>query len=437
MKLTNTLIIGMGLSLGLGANAHNSHTPTSTEAYEVMGYQIGSESSQEGSANPNSEKYSFQIVSDLIQPEKKDSYGNTWHRGFLTDKNVVKVGFSSNDPRVASVEVALVHGNVAFRTKEGATIWVDDAIKGKYEGLDVKKIGEGETVSFDISAPGRNVIGWVVRDANDSILYDSKFLETHFDALFDDGKWTPCGEVELTSNYLKKAAVNHEVKTIKYNWINNLGPLWYSYSDENCGAEYPYYHGESWVAKLDYHPDLKRYRIVNPLTSNEQFKDYTVKKEETLAYVKNGAAEYPAAFLFDTENPSWLIINAEDPEDVYHEISSIGMMMLHNMEERDFFARKYNELEGCEYFIFESEMPKQRIADGVYFEDPDVKEYSLISIRFDPKVFDRSEDSGIVNITDDADAEEVFYTLDGYRVENPSAGIFLKRKGSKVSKVIL
>ena len=432
MKILINLLLT--LCLPFLAQAHTSYSNADLNAFGIGNYKIGSGMFQGESDNSYSSGYNFQITSDLIKPEKKDSYENSWYRGLFTDKNVVKVGYSSNDPRIASVEVVVVHGNVAFRSKEGTTMWVDDAIKGRYEGLDIIKLAKGETVYLDISKPGRNVIGWVVRDSNDSILYDSKFKETRFDALFDDGEWITCGEVELSSNFLKSHSITHAAKPVRTDWIRNLQP---DTDGDSCCAKYPYYNGESWKAKLDYHPGLKRYRIVNPLTCNNQFKDYTVKKEETLEYIKNGSAEYPEAFLFDKENPSWFIINAEDPDDMYHEASSIGMMMTHNIESRDFFARKYHELEGCQYFTFDSEVPKQRIADGIYYENPDNMELSIISIKFDPELFDRSKDSGIVNIGDDTNAEETFYTLDGYKVENPSTGIFLKKKGTKVSKVIL
>lgn len=428
MRVIRLLIIGACVSIGGWVEAHTPGCQVELEALEMKECNVGLEMASLKSENSDSVTYKFQLTSDMIRPEKKDAYGNLWRRGFLTEKNEVKLGYSSDDPRIASVEIAVMDCNIAF-PYNGSYTTIVKALEQGLDCLDVQKVGSGETVSLKISKPGRNSVGYLVKDSKDSVLYKG---QVGFDALYDDGKWEKCGEAELTSDLLAASGVYMHL------WGIPNGGSWPTttyMSGLPCPVDYPYYKGESWKVMVDYHPELKRYRIVNPLTSNEQFKDFTVNKEETLAYVTSkGRNEYPEAFLFDTENPSWFILNAEKTKDAYCEPTSIGMMVIHNAEGKDFFAPRYNELEGVVKYV---DTPVQSIEEGEYFECPMKPELSLIRIKFDSKTFNRSGDSGIENIEEDQIGKEIFYTLDGVKVDRPSTGLYLKRKGSKVSKVIL
>ncbi len=48
-----------------------------------------------------------------------------------------------------------------------------------------------------------------------------------------------------------------------------------------------------------------------------------------------------------------------------------------------------------------------------------------------------SENASVTSIETEPAEPAVFYNLNGMRVDNPSKGIYIKRQGSKVSKVIL
>jgi len=45
--------------------------------------------------------------------------------------------------------------------------------------------------------------------------------------------------------------------------------------------------------------------------------------------------------------------------------------------------------------------------------------------------------AGIADIEDDSQAPVEYYDLRGIRVENPSAGLYIRRQGSQVSKVLI
>ena len=45
-------------------------------------------------------------------------------------------------------------------------------------------------------------------------------------------------------------------------------------------------------------------------------------------------------------------------------------------------------------------------------------------------------DASVINIVADEDAPEEYFNLQGMKVNKPSSGVFIKRKGDKVSKVI-
>lgn len=61
--------------------------------------------------------------------------------------------------------------------------------------------------------------------------------------------------------------------------------------------------------------------------------------------------------------------------------------------------------------------------------DDSVFEFDLKMI-YDP-------DSGVAGVTEDLDAPAVYYNLNGCKVSNPDKGIYIKKQGNKVTKVIL
>lgn len=74
----------------------------------------------------------------------------------------------------------------------------------------------------------------------------------------------------------------------------------------------------------------------------------------------------------------------------------------------------------------------------------DVKRYILADFRFLCNLFqvfvDESilrGDSGIADIVADENAPVEYFNLQGIRVENPENGLYIRRQGNKVSKVII
>lgn len=49
----------------------------------------------------------------------------------------------------------------------------------------------------------------------------------------------------------------------------------------------------------------------------------------------------------------------------------------------------------------------------------------------------KSVSSGIEDITEECDEAPVYYNLQGIVVNNPTNGVYIKKSGNKVSKVIL
>ena len=52
-------------------------------------------------------------------------------------------------------------------------------------------------------------------------------------------------------------------------------------------------------------------------------------------------------------------------------------------------------------------------------------------------LIEEGDDSGIADIVVDENAPVEYFNLQGVRVENPENGLFIRRQGGKVSKVII
>lgn len=80
---------------------------------------------------------------------------------------------------------------------------------------------------------------------------------------------------------------------------------------------------------------------------------------------------------------------------------------------------------------------------NLYFFRSDVGSWGIQSVYKDGDVEKKSnvvwhEVAGVVGIDAEAGGDEaVWYDLQGRRVSNPERGIFIKKTGSKVEKVIL
>ena len=173
-----------------------------------------------------------------------------------------------------------------------------------------------------------------------------------------------------------------------------------------------------------YHPRLKFYRVIDPFAGNEDFEDYVVPKEETTI---NGTY-IPKGFFIDRTSPSWLIINAEDPHDMYSEPTFTGFKILQSVGPMPYASRRYNEKA---MWVRYSNSPQQDVyTTGYFMDDPTAKSMSMITVNFAGW-----SDVPMLEISSYETTE--YYTIDGLKVANPTKGIYIKRQGSKTTKITL
>ena len=340
-----------------------------------------------------------QVYHSLNRRENTDTVGFKLNGGLYTGAENVKLGFKFTDPDVdyALVSVERCNGPIA------TPLWSKDriecldlanAIDKNYPGITIKKLADGEMADFNVSVPGRYAVGVCLRNKKNSTV--EKIIVSQFDSYYDDGEWTDLGEVSLNSTLLGM--------------------------DDTM--EYPYYDKAGWTAQLEYHPRLKLYRVVDPFAGNRDFKDYVAAPEET----PSTASYVPKGYVLDRTSPSWLIINAEDPHDMYSEPTFTGFKMFESTGPVSYACRRYNEKA---MWVKYTLSPKQDVYETGYFmDDPTAKNLSMITVNF----------AGWSDVpmleTTSAETPE-YYTLDGLKVMNPTKGIYIKRQGSKTSKITL
>ncbi len=362
-------------------------------------------------------EYSFQIVDNLKHPVKTDVVGKEWNRVPLTQIPSITLSYQTDDPKVATVDVILVKGNRTFMDGDHGASPSYCLLYGSETAI-IRELKKGESVEFDLKAPGRHTYAYLAKDADGNPLY---LEEVAFDALFDDGKWTPCGEAEISAPLLT-CGDRHISQVFGV-------PVFL----DGCHADYPYYEGESWTVPIEFNARLQLYRIVNPLTSNPALKDYSCKVDVP-ANDSEETETKSEAFLFDSENPSWMLISAADPEDAYCEPTSLGMMAAHRISQPDFIARRYDEINGGTKM---TPSPIQSVKTGEFRDEAVLPNGCQIIVKYSGWISDvPGKEAGVEEIADDVNAPEEYYTLDGLRIDTPSKGIYLLRKGSKISKVV-
>lgn len=84
---------------------------------------------------------------------------------------------------------------------------------------------------------------------------------------------------------------------------------------------------------------------------------------------------------------------------------------------------------------------KSETAWNFIFNDGASTQYDAATEVMDHNIFivanPTGATSGVTTITDTANEEAAYFTLSGVRVENPSAGIYVCRKGSEVKKIVI
>ena len=292
----------------------------------------------------NHSKLSFGLVHDLTQAEIVDENGEYWNGGYYTKKPFVTIKCEGDISEISEFLVTIHKSHNMVRGSKGFTL-LEWALWDKDELFDFKDLlSEGE-VTFETYIPGCYQMAYCAFDKTGEIVLTGNI---EFDSLYDDGNWEYCGKALLSS---KRLMNSYELWHIFFSngngFLESRGyTIWWS-----CPLHYPYYDGEEWEASLEYNSYLKKYRIVNPFCSNLKLLDYIPKDEELLYNYYDNVAFLKEAFIFDRNNPAWLLINAENEKDIYCEPMRTGIMSFHSETPNRFYAHRYNEKIG--YVIYD------------------------------------------------------------------------------------
>ncbi|MBD5355524.1 MAG: hypothetical protein HDR88_00720 [Bacteroides sp.] len=372
-------------------------------------------------ADVESETNKFELFHDLTVISIKDSRDHDWDGGCYTQNPTIKVGYECENANISSVRVSIRRCNGIVRADNTYTL-LDYAIESNSPDIEVTTLTSGETAEFDVSVPGRYCLGYCAIGEDNETVLKGRIL---FDSLYDDGNWITCGDAEVSSGVLvSDKLTSHVFLSNGTGSLEDPNIIWWE-----CPVTYPYYTGEEWLAPIEYHPVLKKYRIVDPFTRNPDFKDYFPEDDKLLSAYYDNVAYTPEAFIFDRENPAWFLINAEWEDYPYCEPMRTGIVAQHRDNPYCFIALLYNEMVGnVRYDVCPPQYIKKT---GVYADMPldDESEASII-VKFPGWT------SGVKDIYDDKDDHTEYFTIDGLKISNPGKGFNIIRQGGKTSKII-
>lgn len=356
------------------------------------------------------------VTNSLIQVTVRDDRGRDWDGGYYTQLPKVSVTFADASRGIVKVSASVMRCDGILRA-DGTYKFIEDALESESPDLDIEALGSGDSVDFDVAIPGRYSLAWCAYNES------GELMEKHqisFDSLNDDGQWISCGNATLSSGALSN---KNEPCHLFQSAVYNLWVMW------NCPVDYPYYSGETWTAPVEYNETLEMYRIVNPFTVNQQFKDYLPADEELLSYTDETLIFHPEAFIFDREHPSWFLLNAQDGHDAYCEPMRTGIVAMHSESPCCYTAHRYNEKIG--YVIYDVSPVQDIIQTGSYTDMPlDDENESTLKVQFDGW-------ASVGEITGaDASGAEEYYTLDGMKVARPSRGnIYIAHRNGLHAKI--
>ncbi|MDE7377292.1 MAG: hypothetical protein K2N16_10650 [Muribaculaceae bacterium] len=362
----------------------------------------------------------FALMHDITSASITDSRGRDWDCGNFTQNPTVKVSFNSKDPEIKSLRVAVKRCNGMVRAGYTFTL-LSYAVADNAPNIDIKSISSGQIAEFDVSIPGRYCLAYCAVDEFDNPIF-TELIE--FDSLYDDGNWVYLGEALLSSGVLSSENICwHVFYSNGTGFLESPGDdMWW-----HCPVTYPYYSGETWSAPIDYHPGLKKYRIVNPFSYSTDFKEY-LPDDNDLAWALYSNVEYMAeGFVFDFQNPAWFILNAENEANTYCEPTRTGIALMHNLNPYLYIAHPYRQHVG---YIHYDVCPVQNLKkSGRYVDMPldDESEASLI-IKFPLRK------SALEDANDDEGQTE-YFTLDGIKTSAPGKGLRIVKQGS-TTKII-
>ncbi len=362
----------------------------------------------------------FRLINDINVVSVKDAINRDWYGGCYTQNPTVRIGYECDYPDVNSISVAVMRCNGIVKADDNYML-LENAVEKNANGIDIVQIIKGDMAEFDVSVPGRYCLAYCVSDK------DGATIETgsvKFDSLYDDGNWKTCGEAKISSGVLSSEYNYwHTFLSNGTGFLEDPGDLiWWE-----CPMTYPYYSGEQWSAPIEYHPIFRMYRIVDPFTNNKNLKDYLPEDSELLSNYYPNVAYTPEAFIFDRENPSWFLLNAEWESAAYCEPMRTGIVAMHRDSPYSYIAHPYNENVG--YVIYDV-CPQQDIkSTGRYLDMPLDNEIDASIIVEFPGWSSIQE----INI-ENKDSEE-YFTIEGIKTDNPEKGFFILRQGSRSYKI--
>jgi hypothetical protein len=363
------------------------------------------------------------LVHNITSVSVKDARDRVWDGGCYTQDPIVNFGYESgSDSNVHSLRVAIVKSNGMVRVARSFTL-LEFAVNDNSPDIDITEIVSGETARFDVSVPGRYCLAYCAVDEENQPLFSGSI---QFDSLYDDGNWIVCGDAELSSGVLSSEnRMSHLFSSNGTGFMESPGDdIWCE-----CPLTYPYYSGEKWNAKIEYHPVLKKYRIVNPFSCNPEFKDFLPDDDELLSEYYHNVSYSPEGFIFDRDNPSWFLLNAEFETFTYCEPMRTGIAVCHADSPHRYTANLYNEMIG---FVRYDVCPEQNIKRTGRYVDMPMADERRASLIVDFPAWT----TGVSEVCIDGVGEKVYYTIDGRRTDRPGKGLYLVRQGSSVSKCI-
>lgn len=369
----------------------------------------------------NRSQVSFGIVHDLIHAEKADENGKFWDGGYYTENPFVTIKCEGNVTELSEFLVTIHKSHNIVRSSNGYTL-LEWALEDKDELFDFKDLLiEGE-VTFETNIPGCYQMAYCAFDKSGEIVLTGNIK---FDSLYDDGNWEYFGKASISS---KRLMYSYDFAHIFYSngtgFLESEGDtIWW-----NCPLHYPYYDGEEWEVNLEYNCYLKKYRIVDPFCSNLIFLDYIPDDEELLCNHYDNVAYLKEAFIFDRENPAWLLINAENEKDVYCEPMRTGIMSLHAYTPNRFYAQRYKEKIGN--VIYDAPC-MQNLQDSKTFCDFVLDENdALIKVKF-------PENSSVSQINEIQNSQNKYYDIFGrHSSGNTKNKIIIESSNSGYRKIL-
>lgn len=356
------------------------------------------------------------VTNTLTHVSVRDERGRDWDGGYYTQEPQVSVTFVDAVRGIVKVRASVMRCNGIVRA-DGTYKLLEDAVDAASPDVNIQTLQHGDSADFDVSLPGRYTLSWCAHNDQEELVDN---YSVSFDSLYDDGRWTSCGNATLQSGALSgKNEFSHLFESAVY----GIYVMW------TCPVAYPYYSGETWTAPIEYNEALGMYRIVNPFTENQQLKDYLPADEDLLSYKDETLVFHPEAFIFDREHPAWFLLNAQDGNDAYCEPMRTGIVAMHADSPYCYIAHRYNEKIG--YVIYDL-CPMQNISQtGCYVDMPlDDEKEATLKVQF----------AGWASVNEitgaDAARPEEYYTLDGLKAAHPEKGnVYIERSGARHSKI--